>query len=272
MQVQAKSTWRASPPVVAREDCTLCQGTGWQLVSSAGLSQARRCSCGILHRMLRVKEHVRIPQRYEHCTLDEYHPSTLSQVRALSEARRFVDRFPRTDRGLFFTGGPGSGKTHLAVGILLELLQRFHDDILFVDFQSLLVCCRPTTQRFQGRSLDLFPLKAASLLVLDDLVSGRATVEADSLLQEILFARTNAGRVTIFTANQPEHDRGLRCGVFAEGSRMRAFLPGIPPQLLMRFLSSVKVLHVSGQDFRRRQSESTPLFLNPLRQSNLPED
>jgi len=272
MRVQAKSTWRASPPVVAREDCTQCQGTGWQLVTSAGLSQARRCSCGILHRMVRLKEYVRIPQRYEHCTLDEYHPSTFSQVRALSEARRFCDRFPRVDRGIFFTGGPGCGKTHLAVGILLELLQRFHDDILFIDFQSLLHTLRATTPRFQGRGLDLFPLKAASLLVLDDLVSGRTTVEAHSLLQEILFARTNAGRVTIFTANQPEHDRGLRCGVFAEGSRMRAFMPGIPPHLLVRFLSSVKVLHVSGGDFRRHQSGSAPLFLNPLRQPSSPEE
>ncbi len=258
MQAQAKSTWRASPPVVAQEDCTLCQGTGWQLVSTGGRSRARRCPCGFLHRMVLLKERVRIPQRYEHCTLDEYHPATLSQARALSEARRFVERFPHLDRGLFFTGGPGSGKTHLAVAILLELLQRFHDDLLFIDFQSLLDSYR--APRSQGRDTNLKPLKTASLLVLDDLVFDRTRPEACSLLRELLYARTNAGRVTVFTAGRPEQGGGSSNDVFAEESRMRAFLPGVPAQLLTRFLSCVKVLHVSGQDFRRHLSESTALF------------
>ena len=64
----------------------------------------------------------RIPHRYHHCTLDDfvtYDNDTLED--ALSRSRQMAKQFPVIERGLFFLGEPGVGKTHLAVAILKQV-------------------------------------------------------------------------------------------------------------------------------------------------------
>jgi DNA replication protein DnaC len=261
MEVQVKSTWRASPPIAAQADCTLCQGTGWQLISVSGLSSARRCSCGILHRTVQLKEQVRIPQRYEHCTLDRYQPTTLSQARALEEARRFANRFPGVDRGLFFMGSPGTGKTHLAVGILLELLQRFHEDILFFDFQSLLDPGWRTMNGVRREETGWSRMKTASLLVLDNLDLQQASSNVVSLVQHILFARMRGGKATVFTAGRVETRKISRTGPsHIDESPNSSFLSALHQHLAVQCLSNVKFISVTGDDFRQREGAASNLF------------
>ena len=90
MQILTKHTWRASPPLLAREERTVCNGMGWELLPISGFSRARRCPCSALSRMVNLKERARMPQRYEHCLLDSFLSGNSSQTRALIEARKFA--------------------------------------------------------------------------------------------------------------------------------------------------------------------------------------
>src|SRR5213596_3227305 len=104
MRAEMNSTWQELPPVPARKSCTSCHGTGWELLVLDGCSKARRCICRSLNQLEKLRRHIRIPQRYEHCMLDLFVPQNLSQTRALVEAHRFADRYPEISRGLFFSG------------------------------------------------------------------------------------------------------------------------------------------------------------------------
>src|SRR3972149_6278532 len=108
----AKNTWHPSPPAPARPACTTCHGTGWKLGNRGGAAQGGRCSCRPPYRLGKKRGEVGVSRRYEHCTLDIFRPQTVSQARALIEARRFAERFPGVERGLYLAGGPGVGKTH----------------------------------------------------------------------------------------------------------------------------------------------------------------
>ncbi len=196
---QAKPLWQVFPPIQAREECSICRGTGWELMTSGGPATARRCPCVALTRTVRLKDRIQIPERYRHCTLESFHPRTLAQTRGLAEAWRFVERFPDGDRGMVFAGEPGAGKTHLAVGILLELAQRFHEDILFVDFRSLPgLHWSPGGLAVHSSSAPA-KLKAVSLLVLDAFGEGAATEEQYQAALHVLHGRMRGRKPTLCT-------------------------------------------------------------------------
>ncbi len=217
MLSQTKSTWRVFPPIPAREDCSICQGTGWELMRAGGASTARRCPCVALTRTARLKDQIGIPERYRHCTLENYHPGTLAQTRALAEAWRFVECFPNVDRGLIFVGGSGTGKTHLAVGIVLELAERFYEDSFFTDFRSLPGLHFSLGGTIVGGNPSGSRVRTVSLLALDNFGAGRATDNQYRAALRILHARMRARRPTLCTSPGP---------VVLDGAESRGPYPG----------------------------------------------
>ena len=233
-----RGTWRPSPPALGRADCTFCQGTGWQLLRE-DLPRARRCSCGQLGRLLRLKEQVGLPERYGACTLETYLPGTPSQARAKGEALRYVARYPNVPRGLMFSGGPGVGKTHLAAGIVRALIERFHDDILFVDFDTVLRFQLPMGPRTPLQDRAWLRVKRVKLLVVDDVRLSGASDDVLVLTADLRTARAAGKRLTIYTG---ENLRQVppRAGSLVE-SRM-----------LDSLASRVRIIPVQGEDLRKR--------------------
>ncbi len=250
MYSTAGSAWRPVPPIPAREGCTICHGTGWELMRSSNVTRARRCSCHALWHLVEIKDRVGIPRRYEHCALDNFSPLNLSQVRALAAARKFSDNSLSTGRQLFLAGTEGVGKTHLAVGILKELLPRFVDSASFVDFPNL----------FDGVFCDWPRLRRTRLLVLDGFGQIRPSGEHLKASQELLEARLGSGRLTILTG-EPVRSRTLfRKTLPLNASNTETFLAALPPTLVFQFLNRTRILSLEGEDFRHKSSRIARLI------------
>jgi len=128
--------------VPAMDVCERCRGTGFEIVSVPGpdgaeVAVARRCACQAVagpDASARRLEALRIPPRYEHCTFATFEIGEGSP-RATRDALAMVLRYcsawdqrgsaHANDKGLglLFTGGNGTGKTHLAVAALRELAE-----------------------------------------------------------------------------------------------------------------------------------------------------
>ncbi len=111
------------PAVQNNNVCPLCNGTGWKSYQDGDVERVTRCDCWREAINQRLVTGARSPRRYHHCTLAEfvtYDNDTLED--ALSRSRRMADEFPVVNRGLFFVGDPGVGKTHLAVAILRQVI------------------------------------------------------------------------------------------------------------------------------------------------------
>lgn len=167
-------------------------------------------------------------------------------------ARRFVADFGAVEVGLLMTGPVGVGKTHLAVAILLELIDTMGVKGVFCDFTDLLSRIQATFARGSEESEDdvLQIYREADLLVLDELGARRPTDWARDVLYGLLNTRYNRKRLTIITTNY--EDRPQKPG--DETLELR-----IGTAVRSRLFEMCRLVEMGGKDFRREARLGTPL-------------
>lgn len=142
---------------------------------------------------------------------------------------------PRPDKGIFFSGDIGVGKTHLAVGLLLKSTSKFS----FVRYQGQVELNRSIRKINQYDNTDetYSHCLYSHVLLIDDLGLGTASQSADLVREhmfELIENRQGSGKLTFLTTNlspeelaaclgQPTMDRiGKIChGIHLTGKSLR---------------------------------------------------
>jgi DNA replication protein DnaC len=208
--------------------CPLCDGTGWKPADASGHRRVARCDCWRQSVADERLAHASIPKRYQHCTIANFCAYNESLERAAAHSRRIVEAHAVAGRGLFFEGQPGVGKTHLAVAVLKEFMQRLNVRGLFYDTRDLLRVIRSTYDpAIRTTELEVLgPVMRADLLVLDDLGAEKTSEWVEETMNLIVNTRYNQQRLTIFTSNYPDipDDTDPNALLFRIGARMRSRL------------------------------------------------
>jgi DNA replication protein DnaC len=207
---------------------------------------ARRCHCRTQEKLTKLLAAARIPRRYERCSFSNYHPAAGNgtQLRAFNYAFRLVDEYPAVERGLLFTGGVGTGKTHLSVAILRGLMEK-GINCLFYEFGALLKeiqsSYNPVSQTSELRILA--PVYETEVLVLDELGASKPTDWVRDTMMQIIGTRYNERRLTIFTTNYLDGRRATADETLEDriGVRLRS-----------RLYEMCKTVTIEGEDYRRR--------------------
>jgi DNA replication protein DnaC len=139
-----------------------------------------------------------------------------SAARAAEKVENYLkswDENREFGKGLYFCGGVGTGKTHLAVAVMNELMQRKRVPSLFVTVPEFLDNLREAYM-IPGRDLDewMDTVKNADLLVLDDLGSERPTEWVRERLFVIVNHRYREALPTLFTSNIGPRDLATQLG------------------------------------------------------------
>jgi DNA replication protein DnaC len=126
-------------------------------------------------------------------------------------------------------GQPGVGKTHLAVAVLKDVVQKSGARGLFYDTRDLLRVIRSTYDpSIRTTELEILrPVMTADLLVLDDIGAEKTSEWVEETMNLIVNTRYNERRVTLFTSNYQDipDDTDPNTLLSRIGSRMRSRLP-----------------------------------------------
>ena len=243
---------------VAAEVCPVCGGSGWK--SGGSDRRVVRCDCRIKLRADALLAASRIPKRYEHCELSNFEFD--GPHRHLAPARmaacKFVEEYPLDNTGLLLIGSIGVGKTHLAVGIIKELIVSKGIACRFCDYRELLKQIQNSyNDSVKATELEVLrPVFETEVLVLDELGAVKPTEWVWDTVSLILNTRYNENRTTIITTNYPD-DAPRDANGSSEFARAQRAARGetlgdrIGERMRSRLHEMCRIIKMEGADFRQ---------------------
>jgi DNA replication protein DnaC len=216
-----------------------------------------RCDCQLRARAQSLLSGARIPKRYEHCELSEFDPhfqgAHPALEHALLEAKAFVAAYPLETTGLLLIGGIGVGKTHLAVGIMKELILNKGTACLFYDYRELLKQIQNSyNDSVQATELDVLrPVFESEVLVLDELGAVKPTEWVWDTVSLILNTRYNDNRTTIITTNFEDKPAAAVAGPRG-AAREETLGDRIGERMRSRLHEMCRIIKLEGSDFRQK--------------------
>ena len=186
------------------KECDICGGKGYIIKEDKdGYSFSEPCECRKILKKVSLFNKADIPARFINASLESFKVLHLSHEEAKIKAKRFIKKFPMHKQGLIFMGPVGTGKTHLAVAIIKELILKKGVNCKFVDFFNLLSTIREGYNTGKSEMSIIEPYLSSDVLVIDEMGKGRNTAWELSMLDQMITYRYNSSphKALIITTN-----------------------------------------------------------------------
>lgn len=151
--------------------------------------------------------HAGIPERFKTRTLETYKTECDGQRKALAFAQAYADGFEDvldTGRSAVFVGSPGTGKTHLAIGIALEVMTAGHTALFLTVYRAIRRVkdtWNKAAEETEQQAIDA--LVEPDLLILDEVGVQFGSETEKLILFDVLNERYEQRKPVLLLSNLP---------------------------------------------------------------------
>lgn len=202
------------------EKCPVCDGTGMEIFEVEGHEWARQCKCLKAEILASKVRHANIPQSFKAKNFAGFRQDSTNTAAYLS-AYTFVREWRPDRKGIIFSGSVGTGKTHLAVAILNNLLVQKEIVPTFVNTPEFIADLRQEQFEPGGTGHMISRAKECPLICFDDLAKEKMTEWVREQYYRIINHRYTKQLPVIITTNCSMDELGEKLGD-ATASRLTA--------------------------------------------------
>ena len=222
--------------------CEFCGGIGYILVEGKG---AQPCKCQSDAKYQENMRNARIPKKFSNKFLDNFKTPTKKADEIVQFIQAWIDSYSPGGKGLFLVGDVGSGKTHIAVAILKELIARGFTG-LYYNVVDLLKDIRATMSKdYQVSEYQILDETCnVDVLVLDDIGAEKTSDWVLDRIYHIINKRYESQVTTIVTSNFNYDENEARVG----------------KRIASRLKEMCIMVHFPFDDYRRQLVEQTVIL------------
>ncbi|MDI6783822.1 MAG: ATP-binding protein [bacterium] len=224
-------------PEIPAIGCAQCDGYG-NIITPTGVKD---CECKLRAQIAFNLLAAQIPPMYARKSLENFKPSSKYRKEVLETAKGFFAEYKLEGKGLLFMGPCGTGKTHVAVAILIELILAGHTG-LFYNIISLLDDLRASyNSKDESEQWELIDrVRDTKILILDDLGAEKTSGWVNDRLYAIINYRYENKKTTIVTSNKSESELKDQVGY----------------RIYSRLVEMCRVIPFEGKDYRIEMMKS----------------
>lgn len=184
-----------------------------------------------------------VPERFFKESLDTYKVNDDEKYNALNRSRLFVKAVKcKSFQTLIFLGTVGTGKTHLACGIIRECAGIYK-------LASVMVEELRRAKSFRNTETEadiLYNYGQTNLLVIDEIGRSASTIDEQYMLYQVINERYNRKKPTILISNQTKKDFFQYVGIATTD----------------RLTESAEVVELTGKSYRAIIRQNTKCHIN----------
>ena len=167
--------------------CDKCKDREWVIVEVGGEQVAVECECKALRTFERSLKKAGLSEIHQKMTFQSF--KATEKNKAMKQACwEYAKSLPSEHRSIIICGNVGSGKTHLAMAIINELIRKGLK-VQYMDYRKYIISIKQNMLDRDFYLEETERMTNAEVLLIDDLFKGKITESDINIMYEIINTR-----------------------------------------------------------------------------------
>ena len=184
-----KNLMKNSEKIETHYDCEVCRDLGYTFVQNeVGYDVAVPCSCLAKKQSLEKLDKCGLSNIFRKKTFHTYTAKKPFQIKAKHQALKFCDEFLTNKSSILLCGKPGTGKTHLGIAVMLNLINK-NIGCKYVEYNNMIMSLKQSVMDEENFMREMEHYLNPSVLFIDDFLKGKITSADLNYIYRIINSR-----------------------------------------------------------------------------------